>query len=559
MGCMARLQPEIDGASETAIIYHGGDIITMEGADPTYVEALVTQNGRIAFLGYEGEAFARYRNAIKVDLAGKTLLPGFIDGHIHFASLTALSLGAPIMSPPDGPCRDIPGLINVLKEWAVPDNIELTGWIFGMGFDDSLLHEKRFPTRQDLDLVSIKYPVMIVHVSGHFASVNSKGLELLGINSASADPEGGVIRRQNGTNIPNGVLEEMAAIPNILQSLRPKSPAASEQFFLGAQRLALANGITTAQEGRAMTNTHIFLSEVARSNLFLLDVVSYLDYTISDTLFTSPWYSPEYKNRYRIGGIKITLDGSPQGRTAWRTQAYLIPPEGRSADYKGYPAIPDLERVQKIYEECFQQGWQVLTHANGDAAIDQMIHAMRPSAAKYKHEDMRNVLIHGQYVRDDQLDALGALSVIASFFPLHTFYWGDWHEQLIGQPLASRISPTKTALNKGLKITTHTDAPIVYPNILRAIWAAAGRNTRSGHILGADERLTPYEALCSVTSWAAYQHFEEDKKGTLATGKLADLVILSQNPIKVPIERIKDIMVLETIKEGVTVFRKGDK
>jgi predicted amidohydrolase YtcJ len=546
--------------SSQAILYYGGDIITMEGIDPRYVEALVTKNGIIEFAGDKKDALNQYQDARIINLEGRTLLPGFIDGHMHFASLSALSIGASIMALPDGPCGDIPCVVNVLKEWAVPENIELTGWIFGIGFDDSLLSEGRFPNRDDLDQVSKEHPVMIVHVSGHFASVNSKGLEIMGFDKQSPDPEGGVIRRIQGTTIPNGVLEEMAAIPHVLNFLKPKSTSASKKFFYAAQRLALANGITTAQEGRAMLNSHNFLSEVARADLLLLDVVSYLDYTISDSLHVSSWYSKEYKNRYRIGGVKITLDGSPQGRTAWRTQPYLIPPEGRSDDYAGYPAFADENQVREFYEKAFHHGWQVLTHANGDAAIDQMISAMLPAAHNYQREDFRNVLIHGQYVRNDQLDDIGDLGIVVSLFPLHTFYWGDWHEELIGDTLAAGISPTRTALRKGLKITTHTDAPIVNPNIMRAIWAASVRETRSGKILGAEERLTPYQALCSVTSWSAYQHFEEDKKGTLSPGKLADLVILNNNPLKVPLDRIKDIVVHETIKEGITVYssEKGD-
>ena len=137
------------------------------------------------------------------------------------------------------------------------------------------------------------------------------------------------------------------------------------------------------------------------------------------------WNSKTYQNHYRIAGMKLTLDGSPQGRTAWRTQPYLIPPDGASKDYAGYPAIPEDTVVSSIYEKGFKNNWQVLTHANGDAAIDQMIRTMKPLAEKYGNENRRNVLIHGQYVREDQLDSLKELDVVASLFPLHTFYWGD--------------------------------------------------------------------------------------------------------------------------------------
>lgn len=133
------------------------------------------------------------------------MLPGFIDAHSHIANFGAQALGAIILPPPDANANNIPALIKILKEWATPKNIELTGWIFGMGFDDSVLEENRFPTKEDLDKVSTEYPVMVIHISGHFAVVNSKGLEVLDITSASNDPDGGIIRRIAGTNEPNGV------------------------------------------------------------------------------------------------------------------------------------------------------------------------------------------------------------------------------------------------------------------------------------------------------------------------------------------------------------------
>jgi predicted amidohydrolase YtcJ len=254
--------------------------------------------------------------------------------------------------------------------------------------------------------------------------------------------------------------------------------------------------------------------------------------------------------------MKLTLDGSPQGRTAWRTQPYLIPPDGAKDGYLGYPAIPNDSVVSSIYEKGLKNNWQILTHGNGDAAIDQMIRTLRPLTRKYGNQDRRNVLIHGQYVREDQLDSLKQLDVIASLFPLHTFYWGDWHKQIIGDSLGNKISPTRTALNKGLKLTIHTDAPVALPNLMRMVGISVERKSRSGQEIGPEERLTPYEAMQAITIWSAYQHFEEDSKGTLEAGKLADLVVLDKNPVKVEPQEIKDIEVMETIKEGETVFTR---
>jgi predicted amidohydrolase YtcJ len=539
----------------TATVYFGGDIITMVSEQPIYAEALVVRDGKIEFAGASNEAMGIAGKGHKmIHLQGKTLLPGFIDGHAHFAGFSAQAIGAQILPPPDAGAKNIPALIKILKEWNTPENRALTGWIFGMGFDDSVLEEKRFPTKEDLDKVSTEFPILIIHISGHFASLNSKGLALFGVTAETKNPEGGLIRRMPNSQEPNGVLEELAAIPFYSKAITPKTKEALLQFMTAGQDMALSYGYTTAQEGRAMEQ-HDLLAQFAENNFWKLDIVSYIDYAFEQNM-TSKWHSKDYQNHYRIGGLKLTLDGSPQGRTAWRTQPYLIPPEGASKDYLGYPAMPKDTDVTAIYEKAFKNNWQILTHANGDAAMDQMIRTMKPVAEKYGNNNRRNILIHGQYVRDNQLDAFKELNVITSLFPLHTFYWGDWHKEIIGDSLGNRISPTRTALDKGIRITIHTDAPVALPNLMRVVWTAVNRTSRSGKIIGARERLTPYEALKAITDWSAYQHFEEDKKGTLEKGKLADMVILDKNPLKVAPDAIKDIQVLQTIKEGVTVFKK---
>ena len=551
IGCK---KDKVQGNLKTTV-YYNGDILTMKGDKPTYVEAVIVKDDKISYTGDAEKAMEIAGVGHKmVDLKGKTLLPGFIDGHAHFSFFATQAIGAQILPPPDAGAKDIPTLINILKEWNTPVNRDLTGWIFGMGFDDSILEENRFPTKHDLDQVSNEFPIMIIHISGHFAVVNTRGLELLEITAETKDPDGGIIRRENN-NEPNGVLEELAAIPYMMKVITPSSTEANNKFFEAGQNMALSYGYTTAQEGRTMHN-HEDLVASAESGKLKLDVVSYVDYLFVDKYMGSKWNSKTYQNHYRIGGMKVTLDGSPQGRTAWRTQPYLIPPYGADKTYRGYPANPKDSLLASIYEKGFKNNWQILTHANGDAAMDQMIRTMKPSVEKYGNNNRRNVLIHGQYVREDQLDSFKELNVIASLFPLHTFYWGDWHKEIIGDSLGNKISPTRTALDKGLKITIHTDAPVALPNLMRMVGISVERKSRTGQVIGANEKLTPYEALQAITSWSAFQHFEEDIKGTLEEGKLADMIILDKNPLKVSSEEIKDILVLETIKEGVSVYKK---
>ena len=538
-------------------VYSGGQILTMAGDKPEYTEAIVVENDKISFVGSKKEALAiAGENYNDVDLAGKVLLPGFIDAHAHFSNFATQAVGAQLLPPPDAGAKDIPTIVALMNDWNTPENRALTGWIFGTGFDDSVIEEKRFLTRHDLDNISTEFPVMVTHISGHFAMVNSKALAMLGINKDTANPAGGLIRREEGTNEPNGVLEELAAIPYMMTAISPSTPAAAMKFFNAGQDMALSFGYTTAQEGRAMSN-HEFLADMADQGNIKIDVVSYVDYLFVDKYMQSKWNSKNYINGYKIGGMKLTLDGSPQGRTAWRTTPYLLPPDGADGGYAGYPAIPNDDDLTKIYEKAFINDWQIQTHANGDAAMDQMIRTLKPLSKKYGNDDRRLVLIHGQYVRDDQLDAFKELDVITSLFPLHTFYWGDWHSEIIGSELGQRISPIRTALNKGLKVTIHSDAPVALPNLMRVVWTAVSRTSRSGKVIGEGERLTPFEALQAITIWSAYQHFEEDTKGSIETGKLADLVILDKNPIDIPVSEIKDVQVMQTYKAGKMVYSRN--
>jgi predicted amidohydrolase YtcJ len=526
-------------------LYSGGDILTMVGETPQFAEAILVEGETIRFVGSKAEALKKAdKNHVKVDLAGQTLMPGFIDGHAHFSNFASQAVGALLLPPPDADAKNIPVIIKRLQDWNTAENSALTGWIFGTGFDDSVIEERRFLTKHDLDKVSTEYPVMITHISGHFAVVNSKGLELLKISQDTPDPEGGLIRREDGSTEPNGVLEELAAIPHMMKAISPASP-----------EVALSYGFTTTQEGRAMSN-HEFLTSMAEQQKLKIDVISYIDYLFVDQYMDSKWYGNGYVNRYKIGGMKVTLDGSPQGRTAWRTKPYLVPPFGAAEDYTGYPAIPDDGELTKIYGKAFQNDWQILTHANGDAAMDQMIRTLKPLTEKYGNTDRRFVLIHGQYVREDQLDSYRELDIITTLFPLHTFYWGDWHSEIIGEELGLQISPVRTALNKGLKITIHSDAPVALPNLMRVVWTAVNRTSSSGNIIGEGERLTPYEALQAITIWSAYQHFEDKTKGSLETGKLADFIVLDKNPVEIPVDSLKDVQVMQTIKSGQVVYSR---
>jgi predicted amidohydrolase YtcJ len=533
------------------LIITGGPIVTMEGDQPTTAEAIVVDDGRITFVGSKVDALKRRAGStVLKDLAGKTLLPGFIDGHAHAQQFGTQAVGANLLAPPDGTVNTMDDLVDKLKAFAAGPDVELTGWIIGVGYDDALLG--RHPTREDLDKISITVPVMATHISGHFAAVNSLGLKLIGYDASTPNPEGGVIRREADGKTPNGVLEELAAMPYMVKFLTPTTQAGKDIFLKRGLEMAKSYGYTTTNEGRMFGTMHADMVNAAARGLVDIDFTGWMDYSNRAELDRS--FATIYTNHYRLAGLKITLDGSPQGRTAWRTVPYLIPPDGQHAGYKGYPAIPDTKQVEAYLEEAYTKGWPVKVHTNGDAAVDQLFEALRPVVARHGVKPGQVTLIHGQFIRPDQVKELKSLGIFPSMFPMHTFYWGDWYKQIVGPEQAARISPMRSILNTGLHATSHTDAPVALPNLMQVVWATVNRTSRSGTIIGPEERVTAYEAMKMITLWGAEQFGEQATKGSIKEGKLADLVVLSDNPLTVDPARINQIQVQETIKEGKTVW-----
>jgi predicted amidohydrolase YtcJ len=533
------------------LIITGGPIVTMEGDQPVTAEAVVIDDGKIVFVGARADAMKQKAGGtVLKDLAGKTLMPGFIDGHAHGQQYGTQAIGANLLAPPDGQVNTIDDVVAKLKGFADGPDVKLTGWIFGMGYDDALLG--RHPTRHDLDKVSTTVPVMATHISAHFAAVNTVGLKMMGYDASSKDPEGGVIRREADGKTPNGVLEELAAMPYMVKFLAPATPEGNDLLLKRGLELAKSYGYTTLNEGRMFGPMSKVMEDAAKRGLLDIDFTGWMDYTGKSELDRA--FSKTYTDRYRLAGLKITLDGSPQGRTAWRTVAYLIPPDGQKPGYKGYPAIPDTKQVEAYLDEAYAKGWPVKVHANGDAAIDQLFEALRPVVARHGVKPGQTILIHGQFIRPDQVPELKKLGIFPSMFPMHSFYWGDWYTEIVGADKGAQISPMRSILDTGLHATSHTDAPVALPNLMQVVWATVNRTSRSGKVIGAGERVSPYEAMKMITIWGAEQFGEQDSKGSIKEGKRADLVILSDNPVSMDPAKINQVQVMETIKDGKTVW-----
>lgn len=537
-------------------IYTGGAILTMLEEQPR-AEALALAGGRLLAVGTHDEVLRHRSPATEmVDLGGRALLPGFYDAHGHVVAVGMQATSANLLAPPDGEVRDLASLQDELRRWAAAsgETVAATGLILGFGYDDGQLAEERHPTRDDLDAVSTELPVYAIHQSGHLGAANSVALALCGLDADSEDPPGGVIRRRAGSREPDGVLEETAHFAALQRLLGGTDARHSITTLRAGINLLARFGYTTAEEGRASPEMIDLLRAAAAEEPFPIDVVAYPDVLI-DREFIAREVNREYRNGFRVAGAKLTIDGSPQGFTAWRDRPYHRPPAHFRAGHAGYPAA-SADEVFDAVAWAFEHDIQVITHANGEAAIDQLLAAIEEATRRSGGGDRRSVLIHGQFLRRDQVGPLQRLGIVPSLFPMHTFYWGDWHrERTVGPERADDISPTGWLVERGMRFSTHHDAPVALPDSMRVLDATVTRRTRSGDILGPTHRIDVLTALRAMTIWPAWHHFEEDHKGTLEAGKLADLVILSADPTAVDPETLDSLRVLETIKAGRTVYR----
>lgn len=522
------------------------------------VGAVWVKEGKIAAVGSADKIEEwREEETQMVDLKGKTMLPGFIDAHSHFVIASSMMQQANVSSPPAGDVQHIAEMVTVLKNHQAQNAIPEGDWIVGWGYDPDLLQEKRHPNKLDLDADFPNHPVFLLHVSAHMAVLNSKALEIVGINDTTKAPEGGVIIRLPNSNEPSGLLQEKM-VEQIVKVLPKPSMTESLTLLEKAQDFYASQGITTAQDG--LTDLAIFkaLQKAAMLGYFTLDLEVLGSYRQADEWLKD--YKDEFGKNYkglRLAGIKIVGDGSPQGKTAYFSKPYLTEVPGCVHTCRGLPTVTKNE-LDHILEDAYANDIQIYMHANGDSSIDMLLEAHKNATAQMEKntEDLRTVVIHSQFVRPDQLQRYQEYGFIPAYFTNHAFFWGDVHVENLGEERAAFLSPMKTSMDMGITCTNHTDFIVTPLNQLFLTWTAVNRTTRSGKVLGEAERLTPWEALKCITINAAYQHKTEKIKGSIEVGKLADFVILSDNPLTIDPMKIKDIEVLQTIKEGVTVFEK---
>lgn len=531
-------------------IYYNGKILTMQGLTVEEecnlkAEAVLIRDGKILAVGTEDHVRGlASEDAAECDLDGRCLMPGFIDPHSHFIMSGQMSLWADLSD-----CESYDDIVAALREYK--DSNPNLPFVIGFGYDHNFLKEGRHPDRFVLDQVSTEIPVFVLHISIHFGCGNSVLIKYAGITADTPDPEGGVIGRLEN-NEPSGYFEE-TAMHYLLAKFSLRGSEKSPEIYRKMQENYLRFGVTTVQDGATTPSEMKELAHMAQADILHLDVVAYPLMTDhgEETMQAYMEYTEGYHNHVKIGGYKLVLDGSPQGRSAWMSEPYL----GDDPDYCAYPWLND-QQVENYIRTAIREKRQVLAHCNGDAASEQFVNAYdKVMSEEELTDDLRPVMIHCQTVRNDQLDRMSKLHMIASIFVGHVWYWGDVHVRNFGPQRGNHISPVKDALDRNVKVNFHQDTPVTRPDMMHSVWCAVNRISRGGNIIGEDQKIDVYQALRAITIDAAYEYFEEGAKGSIEPGKRADLVILEESPLEVDPLDIRKIHVLETIKDGETVYQ----
>ncbi|MFT5665592.1 MAG: putative amidohydrolase YtcJ/uncharacterized membrane protein YdjX (TVP38/TMEM64 family) [Gammaproteobacteria bacterium] len=489
------------------------------------------------------------------DLAGNTLIPGFIDAHSHFPSSGLMAAGLSTVTvnlrpPPVGKIRSIEDIRLALL--GALDQADADNWVIGLGYDDSLLAEQRHPTRLELDQLSSEIPIYLWHGSGHMGVANSAGLAKLNLDEASTATAGGVIGRDVQSGLLNGLLQEQAA-PSLGRLTDSLSLLDNYQVLQSASDDYSQQGITTANSGAANTPLLKALSWAARLRLLPFRLVvsprhDALGQRILDGLFEPADLNSDW---FQVGPVKLFVDGSPQGYTAYLTEPYFKQPTGQTG-YRGFPVTEQSQLIETV-SKYQKAGIQLAIHGNGDAAIDNIIEVISLTG-QVSTDDARTILLHAQMTRNDQLDDMSQLGITPSFFNTHTYYWGEVHRKnAMGPERADHISPAGSAEKIGLRFSFHSDAPVTPINPLQLIWSGVNRETLEGNVLGEAERVPIMSALRAVTIDAAWQVFQEGNRGSIEVGKFADLVILSGDLLSDK-AAIRERQVLETLVAGEVVF-----
>ena len=528
------------------LVIKNSKIITLDSED-SIIEAVAVKFGRIVAIGKNSDMNHLIGNKTEViDLKGKTMIPGLIDSHGHFMRQGSARKLFIDLSEEAG-VTSIADIQHQLREKA--SETPTGEWIFGYQEDDSKLLEKRHPTRWELDEASVDHPIIVTTVGGHFWIANSKAFSNVGVTKTTSDPVGGKFDRDAKTDEMAGGLHEEAY--NVLRPEGSPEPT-RKQAYEGAYQIlneCASVGLTCIYD---LVGNNEIRAAIDLKNDTKLPIRVRMDVTIElfEELDKLGIYRGLGDDWLRICGIKFFFDGAISARTAAVSEPYLNKP-----DFYGVMATTK-EIASEILTNVYEKGYRISAHANGDRAIEMYLDIMEELQKLYPRSDPRNRDIHCTVINDQIVKRIKDLDLLPSIFGPYAYYHGDKLIPAFGEKRLESMFAARSFLDAGVKIAAHSDHPCAPFNPLMAIHALVNRTTKLGKPIGRSQRITVIEALKLYTIYAAYHSFDENMLGSIEIGKLADMVVLSDDILTIPPEQIIDVSVEMTILEGEIVYRK---
>ena len=551
--CRGVVTPPLRKGAAADVILWGGNIITMDPRRPR-ARAVAIKDGRFLRVGGDPEikGFAGGKTET-INLKGRTIAPGFIDSHQHLSEY-----GTNLLQIDCSPkkCRSIAQIQQtVLKETQRQPPGE---WIRGVGYDDTKMADQRTLDRRDLDEVAPVHPVFIQQVSGHWAVVNSKALEVGSVREDTPDPKGGAYGRDPGRGKLNGILYEQAEFAFVYEGITgqlPLMPLFSLKDRKKGMRQAcsryLAAGITSVNDALVSARTlstyqEAFQSGDLKVRVYLLMAIEYLPHLQALSLKTG------FGNEWlKIGGIKILADGGIAGRTAFLNEPYV------GTNNRGILAVESEEALHDLIYRGHEAGFQVCVHANGDRVIEMALNGFEKALHNLPRKDHRHRLEHCTVVNPEILRRIKRLKLLVTPFGSYIYHHGEKMIPYYGEKRVGMMFAHRSFLDYGISVSGASDSPCGPYEPLLAIQSCVTRKSASGEVLGPNQRITPEEAIYLYTMASAYASFEENLKGSITPGKLADLVVLGEDPRRVDPDEIKDIPVEMTMVGGEVQYQKA--
>jgi hypothetical protein len=525
--------------------YVRGTVLTQRREAPR-VEAVVTRGNTILFVGSDDDARAAAgKGAAVVDLGGRCMLPGFIDGHTHFVQGGMHLQGVNLR-----PCRSAEEFAGVLKAYVAGHR---GTWITGGDWDQESWPTRRLPSRSMIDLFSADTPVFVQRFDGHMGLANGAALRAAGISASTADPEGGVIERDPETGEPTGILKD-AAIPLVTDRIPAPSAAAIRDAVRIAQREAARHGVTSIHDITLPEHLPVFDALDAAGEL-TVHVYSRLPIAMYRELIDRGVTAGTGDGRVSVGSLKAFSDGSLGSDTAWFFEPYSHNPSltGLAMD------IVTSGRLREWALEADRNRLQLSIHAIGDRANDAVLRIFDEIVKTNPPWDRRLRIEHAQHLRPGDVARFAALGVVVSAQPYHCIDDGVWAEERIGPERAKRTYAFRSFIDAGVHVCFGSDWTVAPLDPIGGIYAAVTRRTLDGARPGGwvpEQRLTADQAIRCYTVEGAYASYEEHQRGSITPGKRADLVVLSGDPAAVPPEALRDITVEMTIADGQAVYSR---